>query len=159
MALLDFGDDHYVKGAAYSADMFDGTKYSDVVNMKNYHQVTFLVVVELGSTGTTTLTVQATDDVSHTNQSAVPFYVQKYLGTDDVPTAPVAVAAAGFLTTAAAAAQMYRIAVDAAVLAASGYNYVVLKAVEGTNDPVAGSILIILDQARNKDNVPVSAIV
>jgi hypothetical protein len=159
MAMLDIGDDHYVKGLAYNADVFSGTVYTDVVNMKNFHQVSFLVVVELGSTGTSTITVQACDDVVPTNRSAIPFYVQKYTGADDVPTAPAAVAATGFTTTAAAAAQMYRVMVDGAQLGASGYGYVQMKAVEVVNDPVAGSVLIILDQARNKDNVPASAIV
>src|SRR3990172_4310004 len=121
MATLDFGCCHPVRGLAYSADVFAGTVYTDVVNMENWHQVEFEINVELGSTGTSTITVQACDDVTPSNRSAVPFYVQKYTGADDVPIAPVAVAATGFVTTAGAQAQIYRIKVDAAVLAASGY--------------------------------------
>ena len=159
MATLDFGCCHYVRGMAYSADLFAGTVYSDVVNMENHHQVTFLVNIELGSTGTATLTVQACDDVVPTTRSAVPFAYQKYLTASDVPAAPVQVASTGFVTTAEATAQMYVIKVDAAVLAASGYGYVQLKAVEGPNDPVAGSVVIELGQPRYNDQIPVTAIV
>lgn len=159
MAKLNFGDVHYIRGMAYAADLFNGTVYSDVVNMKNHHQAAFIINQELGSTGTATITVQACDDVVPTNRSPVPFYVQKYLAASDVPAAPVAVAAAGFNTTAEAAAAIYVIMVDAAVLATSGYGYVQMKAVEVVNDPVAGSVVIALGQPRNNDPIPASAIV
>lgn len=160
MALLEFGEDHYIRGMPYAADLYAaGTVYSDVVNMKNHHVATFVINQELGSTGTATITVQACDDVVPTNRAAVPFYVQKYLAASDVPAAPVAVAATGFTTTAEATAAMYVIMVDAAVLAVSGYSYVQMKAVEVVNDPVAGSVVIILGEPRNNDPIPASAIV
>lgn len=160
MAKLAFGDVHYVRGMPYAADLYAaGTVYSDVVNMKNHHQVAFIINQELGSTGTATITIQACDDAVPSNRSAVPFYVQKYLAGSDVPAAPVAVAATGFTTTAEATAALYVIMVDAAVLAASGYGYVQMKAVEVVNDPVAGSVLIELGQPRNNDPIPASVIV
>lgn len=158
--LLEFGEDHYIRGMPYAADLYAaGTVYSDVVNMKNHHVATFVINQELGSTGTATITVQACDDVVPTNRSAVPFYVQKYLAASDVPGAVTPVAAAGFNTTAEATAAIYVIMVDAAVLAASGYSYVQLKAVEVVNDPVSGSVVIILGEPRNNDPIPASAIV
>lgn len=159
MAMLDFGDRHPVRGLAYSADVFAGTVNTDVVNMKNSHQAEFVINVELGSTGTSVITVEACDDVVPTTTTAVPFYVQKYTGTDDVPGAVTAVAAAGFTLTAAAAAQIYRVVVDAAQLANLGRGYVRMHAVEGVNDPIAGSVMIWLSQARYKDAIPASAIV
>jgi hypothetical protein len=160
MALLEFGEDHYIRGMPYAADLYAaGTVYSDVVNMKNHHVATFVINQELGSTGTATITVQACDDVVPTNRSAVPFYVQKYLAASDIPAAPVAVAATGFTTTAEATAAIYVIMVDAAVLAASGFSYLQMKAVEVVNDPVAGSVVIILGEPRNNDPIPASAIV
>jgi hypothetical protein len=159
MTTLCFNDCHYVRGLAYSADVFAGTVYTDVVSVKNHHEVDFIVNVELGSTGTSTITVQACDDVVPTSTSTIPFYVQKYTGSDDVPGEVTAVAAAGFVTTAGAQAQLYRIVVNTSELAASGYGYVRLKAVEVVNDPVAGSILIELCQARYKREIPDSAIV
>jgi hypothetical protein len=159
MATLNFGSVHYIRGMPYSADLFNGTVYSDVVNMKNHHEATFVINQELGSTGTATITVQACDDVTPSNRSAVPFSYQKYLAGADVPAAPAQVAATGFATTAEATAAIYVIKVDAAVLAASGYGYVQLKAVEVVNDPVAGSVLIELGQPRNNDPIPASAIV
>lgn len=158
MAKLDFGAVHWVRGMPYAADLFNGTVYSDVVNMENHHEVTFIINQELGSTGTATITIQACDDVVPTNRSAVPFTVQKYLAASDVPGAPAAVAATGFTTTAEATAAIYVIKVDAAVLAASGYGFVQMKAVEVVNDPVAASVLIALGQPRNNDPIPATAI-
>src|SRR3990167_5024801 len=158
MAKLNFGNTHFVRGMAYSADVFAGTVYSDVVSMKNHHQVAFIINQELGSTGTSTITVQACDDVVPTTRSAIPFHVQKYLAASDVPGAVVSVAAAGFVTTAEATAAIYVIMVDAAELAASGYGYVQMKAVEVVNDPVAASVIIALDQPRYNDEVTTTVI-
>ena len=153
MAKLAFGDIHWVRGMAYSADLFNGTVYTDVVSMKNHHQCTFIINQELGSTGTAVITVQACDDVTPSNRSAVPFQVQKYLAASDIPAAVTAVAATGFATTAEATAAIYVITVDAAELAASGYGYVQMKAVEVVNDPVAASVLIALGQPRYNEEV------
>lgn len=159
MATLDFTDRHLVRGMPYSADLFNGTVYSDVVSMKRHHVAEFNISIELGSTGTATITVQACDDVVPTNRSPVEFYVQKVTGSDDVPGAITAVASTGFVTTAGATAQIYRLMVDGQALGPSGYDYVQLKAVEVVNDPVAGSVMIHLSKARYKDAIPASAIV
>lgn len=156
---LDFNDSHVVRGMAYAADLFNGTVYSDVVNMENWHVAEFIISVELGSTGTATITMQACDDTTPSNRSAIPFHYQKVTGSDDVPGAVASVAATGFVTTAGAQAQLYRIFVDAAELAASGYGYLQMKAVEGTNDPVAAHVTIRLSKARYKEEIPDSAIV
>ena len=153
MAKLNFGDVHYVRGMAYSADLFAATVYTDVVSMKNHHQVAFVINQELGSTGSSTITVQACDDVTPSNRSAIPFHVQKYLAGSDIPAAVVSVAATGFATTAEATAAIYVIIADAAELAASGYGYVQMKAVEVVNDPVAGSVMIELMQPRYNDEI------
>lgn len=153
MAKLNFGNMHFVRGMAYAADLFAGTVYTDVISAKNHHQIAFIINQELGSTGTTVVTAQACDDVVPTTRSAIPFHVQKYLAASDIPAAVVSVAAAGFTTTAEATAAIYVVIVDVAELAASGYGYVQLKFVEGTNDPVAGSVIVALDQPRYNDEV------
>jgi hypothetical protein len=158
MAKLNFGSVHYVRGMPYSADLFNGTVYSDVVSAKGHHQITFIINQELGSTGTATITVQACDDVVPTTRSAVPFHVQKYLAASDVPAAVVSYASTGFVTTAEATAAIYVIMVDAAELAASGYGYVQMKAIEVVNDPVAGSVVIALDRPRYNDEVTATVI-
>lgn len=157
MATLEFGEDHYVKGLDPVADAFDSTVYSDVVRLSNFHSVAFVIYKGVGATGTSTITVEACDDVVPTNTSAIPFYVQKYTGSDDVPGDVTAVAAAGFATTAGSS-QIYVIRADAAHAGALGYGFVRLKAVEVVNSPVLGGILIILEDARNKDRIPATAI-
>lgn len=158
MAILEVGDCHYVSGLAPVADAFSGTVYSDVVNMKNFHQAKFIVWKAVGTTGTSTLTVEACDDASASNVSAIAFRYQKQSSSDDTFGALTAATSSGFATTAGSN-QIYLIYVDAADMAASGYQYLRLKAVEVANDPVLGGILIELSGARNKQPIQDSAIV
>ena len=57
-------------GIAPVADFADSTQYTDIFNVSNYKQTTFLIVKGVGTTGTSTITVQACDDVSASNTSA-----------------------------------------------------------------------------------------
>lgn len=157
MSTLKIGDTHLIKGLDAVADAFSGTVYSDIINMSGFHQVEFVIHKGVGATGTSTITVEASDDVSATNVSAIAFHYQKATGADDVPGSVTAAAAAGFATTAGSS-QLYRIYVDCAALAASGYKFVRLKAVEVVDSPVLGGILVLGKQARYKDAIPVTAI-
>ena len=157
MAILQFADLHPIKGLDAVANAFSGTVASDIISLRNYHEAAFLIHKGVGATGTSTITVEACDDVSATNVSAIPFYVQKYLGANDVPGPIIAVGAAGFVTTAGSS-QLYMIRVDAAQLGASGYGFVRLKAVEVVASPVLGGIIAFGVRARNKDAIPATAI-
>ena len=158
MGKLLFGEVVPIKGLDSVADAFAGTVYSDIINFSLFHSICFIIHKGVGATGTSTITVEACDDVSGSNVTAVPFWVQKYTGSDDLPgAAPLAVAAAGFATTAGSS-QMYVIMVDNQVLAATGYKFVRLKAVEVANDPVLGGILAIGMSPRYKDDIPQTAI-
>ena len=148
---------HYVKGLDPVANAFAGTINSDVVNMTLYNHVEFIVYWGVGATGTTTLTVEACDDVVPTNTTAIPFAYRR-ISTGDTHGALIQATAAGFLTTAGSS-QMYVIEVDAAALAALDRKYVRLHGVEGTASPILGGIMIRLSEARYAQAITDSAIV
>ena len=137
---------HFIKGLDPVADAFSGTVTSDVVNLANFGSAVFLVYKGVGATGTSTLTVEACDDIVPTTTTAVPFF-SKSITSTDIQGAMTARAAAGFTTTAGSS-QMYAIQVDAEELQNAGYAYVRLKAVEVVDSPVLGGIAIALGNAR-----------
>lgn len=137
---------HFIKGLDPVADAFSGTVASDVVDLSNHESAIFLIYKGAGATGTSTITVEACDDVTPTNATAIPFY-SKSITTDDIQGEMTARAAAGFNTTAGAS-QLYAIQVDASQLAALGRPYVRLKMVEVVDSPVLGGIAIALAGPR-----------
>lgn len=132
---------HFVKGLDPVADAFSGTVYSDVVDMKEHYEMLFVIYKAAGATGTSAITVQACDDTTPSNRTAVPFWYRA-ITTGDTHGAMTAATTTGFTTTAGAS-QLYVIGVTQEQLISSGYRYVQLKAVEDANDPVLGGILII----------------
>jgi len=132
-----------IKGLDPVADAFDGTKYSDIVNVKNLSRVLFAVYggVATAGTGASTFTVEACDDVSASNVSAVPF-VSREIATGDTEATITARASTGYVGTAGSS-KITLIEVREDALAASGYGYVRLKSVESVNDPVVSAILVI----------------
>jgi hypothetical protein len=114
--------------------------------MANHQSAMFIVYKGVGTTGTSTITVEACDDVSGTNATAVPFY-SKSITSTDIQGAMTARAAAGFATTAGSS-QIYVIQVAAEALAATNYQFVRLKAVEVVDSPVLGGIAIALAGPR-----------
>ncbi len=137
---------HFIKGIDPVADAFSGTVTSDIVDMANHQSAIFIVYKGVGTTGTSTITVEACDDVSGTNATAVSFY-SKSITSNDVQGALTARAAAGFATTAGSS-QIYVIQVATEQLAATGYQFVRLKAVEVVDSPVLGGIAIALAGPR-----------
>lgn len=147
---------HFVKGIDPIADAFAGTKYSDVVNLAKYNKAIFVVYKGVGTTGVSTITVQACDDTTPTNRTAVPFHYRA-ITSDDTQGALTAATTAGFSTTAGSS-QIYVVEVDGRNLASTGYGYVQLKMVESVDDPVLGGILIVLGEPRYAEDVTPSAI-
>lgn len=131
---------HYEEGIAAAADPFAGTVYSDVVSMKHHNRVRFVVNWGVGATGTLTLTVQACDDTTPSNRSAIAFHYRVTVA-GAAPGAITAATSSGFTTTAGSN-QIIEIEVPAENLAASGYSYVQLKSVEVVDSPLAGGVLI-----------------
>lgn len=148
---------HYVKGLDPIADAFSGTVYSDVISLKNHDYVTFIIYKGVGTTGTSTITVEACDDTTPTNTSAIPFSYRS-ITTNDTHSEQTNAAATGFTTTAGSS-QLYAIDVDSSLLNASGYQYVRLKAVEVVDSPVLGGIVALLSEPKYNKAVQGSAIV
>lgn len=148
---------HFVKGLDPVADAFSGTVTSDIVNMENFHAATFVIVKGVGTTGTSTVTVEACDDTSGTNTTAIPFKYRA-ITSGDTPGTLTTATTAGFTTTAGSS-QRYLIHVTAEEMGDTGYGYLRLKMVEVANDPVLGGIEIILHEPRYAQNVMATAIV
>ena len=141
-------EEHVVMGIAPVADFASGTVTTTVVNMKQHGKAVYTIIKGVGTTGTSTVTVEACSNAAASVVSAIPFTYRSYAGATDVPsTDPINATSAGFTTTAGSN-QEYVVEVDADALLASGYNYVRLKMVEVVNDPVLGGVLISLRNPR-----------
>lgn len=147
---------HFVKGLDPVADAFSGTVASDVVDMSGWYKCLFVVYVGVGTTGTSTFTVEACDDTTPSNTSAIA-YQSRMILSSDTEGAITARASTGFIPTAGSS-KILLFEVDANDLAASGYRYVRLKAVESVNDPVLGGILVILGEAKDRRSIAATTI-
>jgi hypothetical protein len=149
---------HFAIGLNAVADAFAATVYSDVVNVKGYSKIIFLVHHGVGATGTSTFTVLAGSDTADppTASTAIPFRY-KVMSTSDVEGALTAATTSGFLSTAGSN-QVYWIEVYTEELGDTGYQYCCLKCVEGTDSPRLGGILILMEGARYAQDVPATAL-
>lgn len=149
---------HPVIGINAVADAFAGTVYSDVVNCKGYSKVVFLAHHGVGATGTSTFTVLAGSDAADppTASTAIPFKY-KVMTASDTEGALTTAAAAGFLSTAGSN-QLYWIEVDCEEMGDTGYQYLCLKCVEGTDSPRLGGVLILMHGGRYQQDVPVTVL-
>ena len=149
---------HVINGLPPVADAFNGTVYSDIVNMKNWGHIQFLVYrgVAAGA-GTATITVEASSDDAAGVVAAVPFTYQ-VMTSGDTYGAHTEVADTGVLFGAGANLIM-KVDVDVEALLASGYSYIRLKSVEVQGDNYVGGILIILTEGRVEEDIAVTALV
>jgi hypothetical protein len=134
-------------GIAPVADAFAGTVYTDIISMAAHNRIRFIVFWGVGTTGTSTLTVEACDDVAGSNVSAVAFRYRRLSAAAAAPGTITAAASTGFTTTAGSA-QIYEVEVCAADLLASGYSFVRLKCVEVAASARLGGILAELAEPR-----------
>jgi hypothetical protein len=146
---------HPIVGLAPAADAFAATVTSDVVSMKKCSRMDFIVYRGVGTTGESTITVEACDDVTPSNTTAIPFKYRTNVATD-VWGAWTDAAAAGFVT-AAGSNFMFQIAVRDQALPA-GKPFVRLKAAEAVDSAVLGGIMIIASEDRQEHDAPVSKI-
>lgn len=137
---------HYVNALAPVADAFAGTANSDIVNVRGAAGVEFLVVTGVGATGTSTFTVDACDDVTPTNTTAVAFWY-KEVTSDPGDTTWTVATSAGFTRTAGSSA-MFRVWVPADLIGATGYGYARLTATEVVDSAVLGGILAIIHEPK-----------
>ena len=137
---------HFVSGLAPVADALAATKYSDVFEVQG-EGAFWIIHKGVGATGTSTITVEACDDTTPTNSTAVAFYYRTCT-TGDTWSDVTKATTAGFATTAGSA-QMYQMWVPASELGEEGYGYARLKAVEVADDPVLAGILCGVYGLRN----------
>lgn len=147
---------HLEVGLVPVADFLAGTKSTDVINMKDHNRIRFILYWGVGITGTSTITVEACDNVTPSTTSAIAFKYRETLTVSD-PGAITSATSAGFLTTAGSN-RIVEVEVTAADLNASGYGYVRLTAVEVTASPRLGGCLIELLEPRHAGATQLSAV-
>lgn len=133
------------------ADAFAGTVYPAGVNVSEIGRACFVIQKGVGTTGTSTITLVAGDTNSPLTETAIPFHYRVIPSDNLAPGAVTAATTSGFVTTAGSG-DMYVIEVDSQALAASGYKYLHLKAVESANSPVLLSVLFIGTELRYADH-------
>ena len=148
---------HIMKGLDAVADAFASTVYSDIYNMGDYHTIVFILHKGVGTTGTSTLTVQVCDDISASTTTDVPFRY-KAITSGDTEGALTTATATGFVTTAGSS-QLYAVEVDSSELGDTGYQYVRLACVESVASAVLGGIIAIAYGNRYAQDIPATAIV
>ena len=130
--------------------MFAGATSSDVVDMSGHSHVAFHIIKGIGTTGTSTITVESCDNVTPDTTTAIPFKYRKST-TPDVFTAYANVAAAGVATTAGSD-EIYIVEVNSVDLTTTN-QFVRLTLTEVADDPVAGAVYIELSGARESKNI------
>jgi len=150
-SLLKQGMLHFAKGIDPVADAFAGTKYSDVYSMAESKEILFVIYAGVGATGTSVVTVEACDDFTPTNTSAITFRYQE-ITSGDTHGALTNATTSGFTTTAGSS-RIVLVYANAEDLASSGYKNIRLKMVEDTNSPVVGAVLAILDTAKYEKEI------
>ncbi len=146
---------------APAADRYDTNPASDVISMKNYQRVSFLLSEGAGGTGTVKLTVEACDDFTPSNTVEMKFKyrVASNSGTltDQFGALTAQDTPATGYTTVAGANKMIEVIVDARDLP-EGYDKVRLKLTEVVNSPCAASVNAFAYQPRIRKSVMPTAI-
>lgn len=132
---------HIVHGIAPVSDAFTGTQTSDVHDLRESHGIHFIIYKGVGATGTFTVTVEACDDTTPSNTTAIAFAYRANTSSDTYGALTWA-ASTGFTVTAGSN-HIYIIEVDADMLANSGYKYVRLKTVESVDSPILGGVMTV----------------
>lgn len=147
----------FAKGIDPVANAFASTVRSDVYSMRGHGRILFVMYVGVGTTGTSTITVNACDDVTPSNRSAIPFWYRQIL-SGDTDSAITRAATSGFTTTAGSS-KIVLVEADAKDMAASGYGFIECTMVESAASAVLGGILAILDGKPGRYDEDVNATV
>lgn len=133
---------------AANEDIFNGNPATDVISLKNAQGVLFIIAMNANAgSGAATITVEACDNVTPSNTTAIAFRYQ-LISTVDIPGTLTACASTG--VSVGTANTIMLIEVDAATVAAASVNstynneFVRLQATETQSDAVDGAILAFL---------------
>jgi len=137
-----------VNGLPPQADAFATSGESDIVSLKNYNHVTFLIMTGASTTANGVVTVLAGSSVSSA-ATAIAFKYRACTSGDTLGDLTDATSS-GFAMTASKASSFYAIEVDASDVAAAGtgYDCVKVKVTEDTDDPQYACIVAILSEPR-----------
>lgn len=127
------------------ADRYNGDPSTDIVNLGKYNRAAFIVTEGAGGTGTATITVDACDNTTPSNTSAIAF---RYRVTSAIGTwgAWAAATTSGY-TTVAGANKQIAIEVTSSELP-DGYPYVRLTLTEVADSPVDAAVECTLSEPR-----------
>lgn len=128
-----------VHGTAPVVDAFSGTVASAAIKLgKNAQKATAIVYKGVGTTGVSTITVEACTASDGTGATAIPFLYSTNTSSDTFGNLTQATTS-GFSTTAGSN-HIYQIDVDVRDCP-DGYPWVRVKAVETVDSPVLGGIM------------------
>jgi mannose/fructose/N-acetylgalactosamine-specific phosphotransferase system component IIC len=116
------------------------------------------LIYNVSATGTMTITVEASSNVSAGAVTAIPFYISRTTTSDNVTTAATRVAATGYTTTAGENAT-YIISVDLADVQAAGYQYARIVTTEVVDNASTGYCVLLLPNPRYASGALPAAIV
>ncbi len=134
-------------GLSPVADAFDtALGLTTVVSMRNHNRVRFVAFWGVGATGTATFQVEACDNTTPSNHTAIPFWY-RFTVQGAAPGAITAALAAGIANTAGSN-QIIEIEVAAEALNLLGYGFVRLISTEVVDSPLLGGILIEMLEPR-----------
>lgn len=146
-----------VEGFKPDADALAGTVQSEAVNMGLYERATFILHRGAGTTGTQTITMQASTDAAQSGAEAIAFRrrtLDTYPISDALGSAS-AVTSAGFTTTAGGD-NIEVIEVKAEDMP-DGKKWLNLKSVEVVDAADDASLIILLSNSRYQgDTLPVA---
>lgn len=141
-----FTEENMVVPALYpNADLYAADPATDVVNMKLYDHVTFILTEGEGGTGTVKIQVEECTSAAGAGNTAIAFNY-RVATTPDTWGALTASAATGYTTTAGANKQV-AVEIDAAELS-DGSPYVRLQLTEVADDPCDAGVIAILSKPR-----------
>lgn len=151
----------FAKGIDPVANAFASTVRSDVYSLRDHGRILFVIYTGVGATGTSTITVNACDDVVPTTRTAIAFWYREIL-TGDTDGAITRATSTGFVTTAGSS-KIILVEADAADVAAAASNagraFVELNCVESVASAVLGGIHAILGGDPNRYSKNVNATV
>jgi hypothetical protein len=168
MAKVDFLFDgaHIVQGLVPVADAFAGGVSTDVVSLKDYNRVTFVIVTgAIEDAGVSNVVkVQACDNTTPSTTTDMSFYRNSLQWSTTVDTwgALALAPSTGYnFTVNNAVANAVHIATvtgDMVNAAAPGNAYVRLNIAETVNKTITATVLVILSEPRYPQAIPVTAI-
>ena len=133
-------------GLAPVADAFHTSSASRVVSLQNHNRVRFVMFWGVGTTGTSTVQVEACSDTTPTNHTAIPFWYRVTV-QGAAPGAITLATSAGF-NTSAGSDQIIECEIPAENLGSLGYGFARLITTEVVSAACLGGVLIELLEPR-----------